>query len=174
VVALLVGFGMSAVGQGHAQSPARLAAQGSTITQSFTFTGPEVAVSMTGQASFIGTSQGQLADGAKFTESYAGVAYPAAANGCEAYTFYDTRTFATPGDAYDYVGTGVGCPVLGHAGETKSTSTIVITGGTGRYKGAIGTGDAAITSISLPAKVAGQYPFNLSGSGNFTITLASQ
>jgi hypothetical protein len=165
---------MSAVGQGHAQAPARLVAQGSTITQSWTLTGPEAAVSTTGQFSFVGTDQIKLLDGSTATESYAGIAYSAAANGCGAYSFYGTRTFATPAGTYDFVGAGVGCPVPGHAGQTKGTANFVITGGTGRYKGASGTGTQTNTSTLVPTKAGQPYAFTLFGQGNATITLASQ
>jgi hypothetical protein len=169
-----MGFGLSAAGQGHAQAPARRSPQGSTITQSFTFTGSGLAVITTGRVPYVGTNnQGQLADGTKFTESFSGIGYAPAANGCSAATDRVTRTFATPGDTYDYVGVGEGCPVPGHAGQAKSTFNFVIIGGTGRYQGAIGTGTFTFTCTDLPTKVAGQYTSTCPvGQGSVTITLA--
>jgi hypothetical protein len=197
MVALLVGFGMSAVGQGHAQSPARhpavqgfpyatpwaqsqevdpapvrLAAQGRTITRSFTFTGSGEGVGTAGELSFVVILQENLADGSTARESDAGLTHAPGANGCSAETIHGTRTFAAPADTYDLVAVAQVCPVPGHAVQAKASGHATITGGTGRYTGATGTETWTHTCSVLPWKADQQIAFNCSGQGSATITLA--
>jgi hypothetical protein len=177
VIAVLVGFGLSAVGQSHAQGLTSLQAREPastpwcigafvcypratdpagpiTITQWWASTGMATDVPAAGHIIWQGVDHGQLAAGSTFTDSahgqrVAGNTFTdtltftsdlSKANGCATQVYHFTRTFATRGDSYTYAARGLSCPMAGHRGQTESAGTLVITGGTGEYKGASGTG----------------------------------
>jgi hypothetical protein len=173
-VALVVAFGISVVGQGHAQSTVRHMTQGSAITQSWTFSGPVEAVSTNGQLEFIDTVQDKLADGSTASESDAGTTYTPGANGCVGETTQGTRTFASPADTYDLVAVAEVCPAAGKTGQTITSGHAVISGGTGRYKGASGTGPYTVACALVPPKAGQPLIFNCNGQGSLMITLAGQ
>jgi hypothetical protein len=170
VVVLVVAFGLSAVGQGHAQSPARHTAQGSTITQSINASGPAVLVSLTGQADYVGVYQEKLSDGSTASESFAGTDYTTTAKACFAGPIHGTRTFAKPAATYDLTGVLAGCFVS--ATQGKNSGNAVITGGTGRYKGATGSQTWTSTCTLEPPKTGQPYTYDCTSQASVTITLA--
>jgi hypothetical protein len=161
--ALVVGLGVNTVGQSHAQAATRLQVQEDgrnawctgawvcnipvsaqpaapiTITQTWTSTGTATDVSATGHTIWQGIDQGLLSAGNPFTDTVTVSSYRPAANGCAAQVYQFTRAFSTR-DSYTYEALGLSCPMAGHNGQTQSTGTIVITGGTGQYKGVSGMG----------------------------------
>jgi hypothetical protein len=129
-------------------------------------------VSTTGQLSFVDIFQERLADGSTASESDASTDYAPAANGCIADTIHGTRTFTAPAGTYDLVAVAESCPVAGNAAETKASGNAVISGGTGRYKGASGTETWTHTCTLVPPKAGQPFVANCSGQGTVTITLA--
>jgi hypothetical protein len=201
-LALVVGFAVSAVGQSHAHESAANAwctgawicnaqatdpAQPVILTQWWIATGTAPAAPASRQMTWQSIDHGQLALGSTFTTVAPGQAvagnrftdagtvtsYPPAANGCAAQVYQFRRTF-TPMDSYTYTAHGISCPMAGQSGQTTSTGTIVITGGTGIYKGASGTGTYAYIGAMTRNKAGGPREITTATRGQMHITLAVQ
>jgi hypothetical protein len=195
--ALVVGFGVGAVGQSHAQAATRGYSQQTTskdwctgawvcqlqgysqpsqpiiVTQAWTSAGTATDVPATGQTTWQGIDHGQLSAGNAFTDTVSVTSYHPAANGCAAQVYQFTRTF-TRSDSYTYEALGLSCPMTGQRGQTKSTGTLVITGGTGQYKGVSGTGTYTYVGTAMRNKAGQSRELATTAKGQVNITFPAQ
>jgi hypothetical protein len=195
--ALVVSFGVSAVGQSHAQAATRghtpqtsskdwctgawvcqlhgysQPAQPIIVTQSWTSSGTATDVPATGQTTWQGIDHGRLSAGNAFTDTVSVTSYLPAANGCAAQIYKFTRTFSR-GDSYTYQALGLNCPMAGHRGQMKSTGALVITGGTGQYKGVSGTGTYTFIGTAMQTKAGQPRELATTTRGQVNITFPAQ
>jgi hypothetical protein len=146
------------------------ASQPLTITQSWTATGMASDAPATSQTTWQGVEHGQLGAGSTFTDTIRLTSYRPAANGCVAQTASFIRAFSTRGDSYSYDALGLSCPMAGHRGETTSTGTLVITGGTGQYAGVSGTGTYSVTGTTLRTRAGQAAELRMVGQGQVNLT----
>jgi hypothetical protein len=124
----------------------------------------------------IGQGRIQISGGltATGTYSFGALGHATAANGCTISTMDGSVVLRTPGDSFDTVSVMMICPVAGAPGHSTARGTMMVTQGTGRFRGAIGTFALAATFMVLPR--AATQPFTRASTviDTGTLTVAGQ
>ncbi|HVA88525.1 MAG TPA: hypothetical protein VNL71_01655 [Chloroflexota bacterium] len=164
---------INAVGNSHVPA----LAQGHTMPLRYTEQGTYLVGSAGSRFPFIGGSQAQVTSPAGLpaaTDGFNGVLYAPAANGCQAGPLSGAYTFGTSGDQYDFEAVATSCPVAGQPSKATAIGSFVITGGTGRFKGAGGGGTFNANLTLLPAKPGQPLVITYTDIGTGSIILAGQ
>jgi hypothetical protein len=154
---LMIGLLVAALAGNAANLPARAQGQrrGPTLSLQLVYTGTQwivPAVSDAPNHPSIGQGRIQISGGLTATGTYnfGALGHATAANGCTVSTMDGSVVLRTPGESFDTVSVMIICPVAGAPGHSTARGTMMVTQGTGRFRGAIGTFALTATFRVLP------------------------
>jgi hypothetical protein len=153
--------------------------QGTTLSLQLVYTGAQWIVPPVTDAPnhpSIGQGRIQISGGLTVTGTYSfgALGHATAANGCTVSTMDGSVVLSTLGDSFDTVSVMMICPVAGAPGRSTAVGTMMVTQGTGRFKGAIGTFALTANFRVLPRTAVQPFTRSSIVTDKGTLTLASQ